>query len=83
MVERLAVVFIRVVSGFFHALAWRGCRFAPTCSEYAVEAFRRFSPPKALFLSLNRVMRCHPFCEGGYDPLSPRKAAGTDPEKEK
>ena len=81
MVERLAVVSIRAVAGFFRALAWRGCRFAPTCSEYAVEAFRRFSPPKALFLSLNRVMRCHPFCEGGYDPLPTKKMAGSEKEK--
>ena len=74
MIEHLAVISIRAVSGFFRVLAWRGCRFAPTCSEYAVSAFHGFSWPKAVLLSVKRVARCHPFCDGGYDPL---------PEKEK
>ncbi|MBR5586740.1 MAG: membrane protein insertion efficiency factor YidD [Clostridia bacterium] len=45
------------------------CRFIPTCSEYAVQAFRKYGFFKASWLSLRRLLRCHPLCKGGYDPL--------------
>ncbi|MDR2672327.1 MAG: membrane protein insertion efficiency factor YidD [Coriobacteriales bacterium] len=45
------------------------CRFTPTCSEYALLAFQRFGFIKGLWLSLRRIGRCHPFCEGGFDPV--------------
>lgn len=49
------------------------CRFRPTCSDYAVEAFEIHGAFKGLFLSLWRVLRCNPFCKGGYDPVPPKK----------
>ena len=69
MRNKLAVVFVRAVSVFFRALGWRACRFAPSCSEYASQAFGEFGFLKAAQLSAHRLFRCHPFCEGGYDPL--------------
>jgi putative membrane protein insertion efficiency factor len=45
------------------------CRFHPSCSQYALEAFEKFSIPKALWLTVYRLSRCQPFCEGGYDPV--------------
>lgn len=45
------------------------CRFTPTCSEYAMEALRRFGAVKGLWLAIKRVCRCNPFCDGGYDPV--------------
>jgi len=45
------------------------CRFTPTCSEYAAEALRRHGAIKGLGLSVWRVLRCNPFCKGGYDPV--------------
>mgnify|MGYP004542461289 FL=1 len=45
------------------------CRFTPTCSEYAIEAFRRFGAVKGLWLAIKRVCRCNPFYDGGYDPV--------------
>ncbi len=45
------------------------CRFTPTCSEYALQAFKKYNFFKALFLSFKRILRCNPYCEGGYDPL--------------
>lgn len=45
------------------------CRFYPTCSAYAAEALRRHGAMKGSFLTVKRLARCHPFCEGGVDPV--------------
>ena len=45
------------------------CRFHPTCSNYAIEALNKKGLTKGLFLSLKRIARCNPFCEGGKDPV--------------
>ncbi|HRY84598.1 MAG TPA: membrane protein insertion efficiency factor YidD [Candidatus Cloacimonadota bacterium] len=47
----------------------RSCRFQPSCSAYGLAAFRKYPLPRALFLTLWRIIRCNPFCKGGYDPL--------------
>lgn len=45
------------------------CRFRPTCSQYAYEAYSKYGFFKASWLSIRRILRCNPFHEGGYDPL--------------
>ena len=49
------------------------CRFLPTCSEYAYTAIERFGVLKGGALALWRIMRCNPFCKGGYDPVPQKK----------
>ncbi|MDX9949733.1 MAG: membrane protein insertion efficiency factor YidD [Candidatus Syntrophosphaera sp.] len=45
------------------------CRFEPSCSEYGRQAFRKYNFFKAFGLTAWRILRCNPFCKGGYDPL--------------
>ena len=45
------------------------CRFTPTCSQYALEALRKYGPLKGGWLALRRIARCHPWGGSGYDPV--------------
>ena len=45
------------------------CKYTPTCSTYAIEAFEKYGFFKGLFLSCWRIIRCNPFSKGGYDPV--------------
>jgi len=46
-----------------------GCRFYPTCSEYTYQAISRYGLTRGIFMGLKRISKCHPFSQGGYDPL--------------
>jgi len=45
------------------------CRFEPTCSEYARLAVEKYGSVRGLWMSIKRILRCQPFCEGGHDPV--------------
>lgn len=45
------------------------CRFIPTCSEYALIAIEKYGVARGMMLAVKRVLRCHPFHPGGYDPI--------------
>lgn len=49
------------------------CRFTPTCSQYAIEAIETHGLIKGSALTFWRILRCNPFCKGGYDPVPPKK----------
>jgi len=53
------------------------CRFQPTCSEYAMLALRRHGTAHGARLALGRVLRCHPFASGGFDPVPDAKTQAT------
>ena len=45
------------------------CRYTPTCSEYAIQALRKYGPFKGLWLAVKRILSCHPWGGSGYDPV--------------
>ena len=57
----------RVISKYL--LPGGRCRFYPTCSEYALQAYQKYGFFKGSYKAINRILRCHPYNEGGYDPL--------------
>ncbi|MBI3252434.1 MAG: membrane protein insertion efficiency factor YidD [Candidatus Omnitrophica bacterium] len=67
--KKITVTLIRFVSLFFGTVQGAACRFHPSCSRYAAQAFDRFGYFRAFSLTLSRLSRCHPFCAGGDDPL--------------
>ena len=54
---------------FLSPLKGPTCRFMPTCSEYAREAVEKYGAGKGLYLAVRRVLKCHPFHPGGFDPV--------------
>jgi putative membrane protein insertion efficiency factor len=73
-------VLIGIVKGYRLLLSpWLGsaCRFEPTCSAYSLEALQRHGAVKGSYLTLYRLARCQPWCDGGHDPVPPVSSAGT------
>ncbi|WP_296096294.1 membrane protein insertion efficiency factor YidD [Dialister sp.] len=60
---------IRFYRSFISPLKPPCCRFTPTCSEYALQAIEKYGALKGSWLAVKRIIRCNPFCKGGYDPL--------------
>lgn len=69
MMRKLILIPIRFYQLFISPLLGSNCRFSPTCSEYAFEAVKEFGVVKGLKMSVKRIGKCHPWHEGGFDPL--------------
>ncbi len=68
-------ILIALIRGYRYLLSpWLGnhCRFYPSCSRYAIEALELHGPIKGLWLGGRRLLRCHPWHDGGLDPVPPR-----------
>lgn len=70
---RLALGFIRFYQRFISPLTPPACRFWPTCSNYATQAIEAHGFWRGSWLALWRLLKCHPFHPGGYDPVPPPK----------
>jgi len=68
----LLILIIKIYKRFISPLLPSSCRFYPTCSSYALEAIERFGAFEGSILAIKRILRCHPFNPGGYDPV-PKK----------
>ena len=63
------LLLVKFYRGFISPLLPPSCRYVPTCSEYALIAIEKYGAIKGGWLSLQRILRCHPWHEGGYDPV--------------
>jgi uncharacterized protein len=67
--QRVLIAVLRGYKLFLSPLLPSACRFYPTCSEYMMEAIARHGTVQGFWMGLRRVVRCHPFHEGGFDPV--------------
>jgi uncharacterized protein len=67
--KRVMIAIVRGYKKYISPLIPPSCRFTPTCSEYAIEAIQRHGALKGGLLAAWRILRCNPFCKGGYDPV--------------
>jgi putative membrane protein insertion efficiency factor len=69
---RVLIIFIRAYQVAVSPLLGPSCRFYPSCSHYAMEALDKHGGLKGCYLIFCRMIRCHPFTEGGVDPVPPK-----------
>ncbi len=72
--RKIVIVFLRIYRYLISPMLGQHCRFVPSCSEYAQIAVERYGALKGGWLTIKRLLRCHPFNKGGFDPV---------PEKQK
>ncbi|HEV2860361.1 MAG TPA: membrane protein insertion efficiency factor YidD [Pyrinomonadaceae bacterium] len=69
MVRGLLVALLRFYKAAVSPLLPPSCRFVPTCSEYAMEAVEKYGALRGGWMGVRRLLRCHPFHPGGFDPV--------------
>ena len=67
--KKVLISLIRFYQKRISPLKKNCCRFYPTCSSYAIEAIEKKGVFRGIFMSMWRILRCNPFCKGGYDPV--------------
>jgi putative membrane protein insertion efficiency factor len=68
MISRAMIALVRFYQRAISPLLGSQCRFAPTCSQYMIEAIEKYGPVRGVAKGTWRICRCHPFHPGGYDP---------------
>ena len=69
ILKKLLLSLITIYRRYISPLFPPSCRFQPTCSQYAYGAIDRFGTITGGYLAIKRILRCHPFHQGGYDPI--------------
>lgn len=69
MMTRLLMALVKGYRLFLSAWLGASCRFEPTCSSYALQALERHGAARGSYLTLKRLGRCQPWCQGGHDPV--------------
>ena len=69
LLKKIIILLIRGYQIFISPIMPGKCRFYPTCSTYFVQAVEKYGPFKGSLLGIKRILKCHPFHEGGYDPM--------------
>lgn len=73
MLKKVFLAVIRFYQVIISPLKPPACRFYPTCSQYGMEAVQRFGALKGGWLTIKRILKCHPFHPGGLDPVPEKK----------
>ena len=71
--KRVLLVLISAYRVLLSPLLGASCRFYPTCSTYAIEAIETHGAARGTWLAIKRILRCHPWHPGGFDPVPPAK----------
>lgn len=70
LMKKIMIYLINLYRKYLSPLKRRPtCIYTPTCSQYAIEALEKYGFLKGSFLAVKRILRCHPFAKGGYDPV--------------
>jgi uncharacterized protein len=69
MMQRLLMLLVRAYRLLLSPSIGSACRFEPTCSAYSLHALERHGAARGTYLTLARLVRCHPWCAGGHDPV--------------
>ena len=69
MIKKIILIHIFLYRYIISPLTGPACRFYPSCSEYAFEAVKKHGSLKGIVLAVRRILKCHPFHPGGYDPV--------------
>lgn len=69
MMARILVWIVKAYQLILSPFLGQNCRFYPTCSQYSVEALQKHGALRGSYLTIRRVLRCHPWCDGGHDPV--------------
>ena len=69
MLKKPVILLIKIYQYCISPLTPPSCRYTPTCSEYAIESFKRYNLAKAAYLTIKRIGKCNPFGSSGYDPV--------------
>lgn len=72
-IAKVLITLIQVYQYCIRPLLGHCCRFYPSCSSYSIEAIQTFGIFRGLLLTIKRILRCHPCCQGGFDPLPEAK----------
>ncbi len=66
--SRVLILLVRMYQKTISPLIPHSCRFSPSCSEYMVDSIRKYGAAVGVYRGIRRILRCHPFNPGGYDP---------------
>ena len=69
MIKNFIIFIVKLYRRYISPLKKPCCRFYPTCSQYCIEAVSKYGAARGLFLFIKRILKCHPWNKGGYDPV--------------
>ncbi len=73
ILKKIILNLIKIYQKLISPILGKNCRFIPTCSVYTYKAIEIHGVIKGIYLGVKRILKCHPFNEGGYDPVPPKK----------